>query len=154
MGYYEEVTICILHQFSFFFFFISIIRTGSIYWFIISLIFELAVLISSCLQDEDELVAGIIASALFLILTIQGLTACYLFIRTQIMFALIGVMIKALLNFIGFIALLAITAESVKIEYEESDRIDFIMVALVTFLFYSSGIVVVWKVLKERNGAV
>ncbi|GFH46460.1 predicted protein [Chaetoceros tenuissimus] len=91
-------------------------RTGSIYWFIISLIFELAVLISSCLQDEDVLVVGIIASALFLILTIQGLVACYLFKSTQIMVALVGVMIKTLLNLIGFIALLAITAESVKIE--------------------------------------
>lgn len=106
------------------------------------------------MQEEEELVAGIIASALFFILTIQGLIACYLFKRAQIMFALVGVIIKAILNLIGFIFLLAISAESVKIEFEESDRIDFIMVALVTFLFYSSGVVVVWKVLKERNAAV
>lgn len=133
------------------FFFVKPIRTASIFWFIISLILDLVTLIFICLQEEDELVG---VSILFLIISIQGLIGCILFKSTQIMFALAGVFIKALLNLIGFIVLLASPGGLMEMEFEDFDHIDFVVAALVTLLFYGFGVVVVWSVLKEKNDSV
>ncbi|GFH44119.1 predicted protein [Chaetoceros tenuissimus] len=130
------------------------VRTVSIFWFSISLILELVSLISSCLQEDALRAAGIIVSVLFMILSIQGLIGCILFKSTQIMFALIGVIIKALLNLLGFIVLLASSGGLMEIDFEESEHVDFIMVALVILLFYGFGVVVMWRLIKERNASV
>lgn len=129
------------------------IRTASIFWFSISLILELVALICSCLSKE-EFVPGIVVSAFCLVYSIQGLIGCILFESMQLMFALIGVVIKAIVIFIGIIAILASSRKTKGMEFEESHRIDFIMVALVILLLYGFGVVLVWKLTKERNASV
>ena len=47
--------------------------------------------------------------------------------------------------------ILASSRNTKRMEFEVSHRIDFIVVALVTLLFY--GVVVVWRVIKEKNAS-
>ena len=111
-------------------------------------------LIFSCLQENALRVAGIIVSVLFLILSIQGLIGCILVESMQLTIALMGVVVKAILSFIGIIAILASSTKTEGMEFEDSHRIDFIVVALATLLFYGFGVVVVQRVIKEKNASV